>query len=141
MNVPDQRRKLQPYKASFSRWLGSVRSYHLSCRGKADDFLREHFAALVELTAGNTNILILCRLCCENHLHRFQMDTVDLAQCGQETNNDRCRRGQAANRQTSLDDARQTNFQAVLFTQHLCCATQMVCPIALLFFRHRTNKN
>lgn len=51
-----------------------------------------------------------------------------------------CRRGQAANRQTAFDDARQTNFQAVLLAQHLSCTTQMVCPVALLFIRHRTYK-
>ena len=64
------------------------------------------------------------------------MDTIHFAQCRQKANNDRSRRGQTANRQATLDNARQTNFQAVLFSQHLCRTTQMISPVSLLFFRH-----
>ncbi len=103
-------------------------------------FLRKYLAALVEFSAGDTNILVFRRLCRENHLHRLQMDAVQFTQCGQKANNDRSRRGQAANRQTTLDDARQTNFQAVLFSQHLCSTTQMISPVTLLFIRHCTHK-
>ena len=96
----------------------------------------KHLTALVKLTAGNTYILVFRRLCRENHLHRLQMDAVHFTQCRQKANNDRSRRGQTANRQTTLDDARQTNFQAVLLAQHLSCTAQMICPVPLLFFRH-----
>ena len=64
------------------------------------------------------------------------MNSIDLTQCRQEADNNRCRRGQSANRQATLDDARQTNFQAVLFSQYLCSTTQMISPVSLLFFRH-----
>ena len=62
-------------------------------------------ATLVEFSAGDTNILVFRRLCRENHLHRLQMDAVHFTQCRQKANNDRSRRGQTANRQTSFNDA------------------------------------
>ena len=103
-------------------------------------FLGKHLTTLVEFSAGDTNILVFRRLCGENHFHRLQMDAVHFTQCRQKANNDRSRRGQTANRQTTLDDARQTNFQAVLFSQHLCSTTQMISPVTLLFIRHCTHK-
>ena len=102
--------------------------------------LGKHLTALVELAAGYADILIFRCLRREDHLHRFQMDAIHFAQCRQETNYDGCGRRQTANRQTSLNDARQTDFQTILFTQHLCCATQMICPVALPFFWHIPNK-
>ena len=101
---------------------------------------RKNLAALVELAARNANILVFCCLCGENHFHRLQMDAIHFAQCRQEADNNRCRRGQSTNRQTSFNDAGQTNFQAVLLAQHLRCTAQMICPVTLFFFRHRAYK-
>ena len=98
--------------------------------------LGKDFTTLVKLATRNTYILVFCGFCSENHLHRFQMNTVNFAQCRQKADNNRCRRGKTTNRQTSFDDAGQTNFQPVLLAQHLCCATQMVSPISFFFLWH-----
>ena len=76
----------------------------------------------------NTYILVFCGFCSENHLHRFQMNTVNFAQCRQKADNNRCRRGKTTNRQTSFDDAGQTNFRPVLLAQHLAAPRRWLTP-------------
>lgn len=42
--------------------------------------LGKNLTALVEFAARNANILIFRCLCCKDHFHRFEVDTIDLAQ-------------------------------------------------------------
>lgn len=97
---------------------------------------RIDLTGLVELSAGNANVLILCRECSHYHLTLSNGYPIYTAKRRQKRDNYSGRRRKPANRKAPLYNTRNTVAKRKSVIQRNRRAAQIIRPVILLCLRH-----